>query len=118
MADELSLRFSMSYDKDGAKVSRKHSISVDVAGDVFAHEIQPVDTIEEELHQGTWLGNPGYLYIVNLDDTNFVELGITTGVYTVKLLAGEVALFRVNGATIYVKADTAICHLEYILIEL
>ena len=39
------------------------------------------------------------------DATNFVEVGSTTGVYDIKLLAGEFALYRHNSATVYAKAD-------------
>ena len=52
----------------------------------------------------------------NIDATNFVEVGLT-GSYTIKLLAGESAVFRADGA-LYAKADTAACDVEYIIVEL
>jgi len=62
------------------------------------------------------LGTPGYVYVRNMDTTNYVEVGITAS-YTIKLLAGDFALFPA-AAAIYAKANTAACNVEYIIIEL
>jgi hypothetical protein len=117
MADELSIIIDLSFSKGGAKVQRSESIKVDITGDAFSHEVQAVGTTEEQLAQGADLGTPGYILIKNLDSTNYVEIGSTTGVYDIKLLAGEIALYRHNSATIYAKANTSSCNVEYILIE-
>ncbi|KKM19636.1 hypothetical protein LCGC14_1653560 [marine sediment metagenome] len=118
MAGKLAISARLVYDKNGANTRRSEGISVDVAGDSFTHEIQSVGTSEEELAQGVDLGTPGYVYLKNLDGTNFVEIGSTTGVYDVKMLAGEIALYRHNSASIFAKADTAACLVEYTIIEL
>ena len=117
MANELSLRATLSFSKGGAIVNRSESISVTVTGDAFNHDVQSVGTTEEELAQGADLGTPGYVLIINLDSTNYVEVGSTTGVYDIKLKAGELSLHRHNSATIYAKANTAACLVEYIIIE-
>ena len=117
MADELSIGVTMSFSKGGAIARRAERISVDVTGDALTHEVQEVGTSEEELAQGADLGTPGYLFIKNLDATNYVEIGSTTGVYDIKVKAGEVALYRHNSSTIYAKANTAACKVEYLLIE-
>lgn len=54
---------------------------------------------------------PGFVEMVNLDTTNFVQVGFSTGVYGFRLLAdGGPALFYLEtGATVYVLADTATC---------
>lgn len=118
MSSELSITVRLNFSKSGAKVSRTENISVDVTGDAFTHEVQSVGTSEEELAQGADLGTPGYLLVINHDGTNYVEVGSTTGVYDIKLLAGEVALYRHNSATVYAKANTGACLVEYVLIEL
>lgn len=118
MAGELSLRVSLSFAKSSAEVQRSKGISVDVTGDAFTHEVQSVGTSEEALAQGADLGTPGYVLILNLDGTNYVEVGSTTGVYDIKLLAGEWACYRHNSATLYAKANTSACLVEYIIIEL
>ena len=117
MADEISLTISMLFNKGGATATRSESMSVDVTGDAFTHEVQQIGTSEEEVAQGTDLGTPGYMFCKNLDATNYIEIGVTTGVYTVKLKAKEFACFRVAGATILAKATGGACNLEYLLIE-
>ncbi|MDB4694485.1 hypothetical protein OAF30_03560 [Flavobacteriales bacterium] len=66
----------------------------------------------EETETFSELTAPGWCTIQNLDSTNFVEWGFSTGVYGGKLMAGETAgPFRINSAstTLYLKADTAAC---------
>jgi len=115
VSGELSIGIVFSFNKGGAKVSRSETLTIDVAGDAFSHEIQSIGTGNVALVEGAAVGTPGYILVKNLDDSNFVEVGIT-GSYTIKLLAGEVALFRADAA-IYAKADTAACLVEYVIIE-
>jgi len=117
MANELKVTCGLSFAKGGAKTRRNVNATLDVTGDVFTQEIQSVGTSEEELAQGADLGTPGYVLAKNLDGTNYVEIGSTTGVYDIKLEAGEVALWRHNSATLYAKANTAACLVEYIIVE-
>jgi len=117
MANEIVLSASITFKKGGAKVSRSEVVQVTVTGDAFSHEVQSVGTTEEALAQGADLGTPGYMFIKNMDATNYVEVGSTTGVYDIKLKAGEVALYRHNSATVYAKANTGACLVEYLLIE-
>ncbi len=118
MAGELSLRVSLSFDKSDAEVKRSIGMSIDVAGDAFIHAVQSIGTSEEELAQGADIGTPGIVFAINLDATNYVEIGSTTGVYGIKLLAGEGYPWRHNSSTIYAKANTSACLVEYIIIEL
>ena len=117
MSNELTLRASISFSKSGAEVKRTVSDSVTISGDSFTHGVQSVGTSEEELVQGADLGTPGVVLILNLDATNYVEVGSTTGVYDIKCKAGEFALYRHNSATVYAKANTGACLVEYIITE-
>jgi len=117
MSNELSVTAKVNFSKGGAKVTRAITDFVDVSGDAFTHEVQEVGTSEEQLAQGADLGTPGYVLAINLDDTNYVEIGSTTGVYDIKLKAGEIALWRHNSATIYAKANTAAVNVEYLIVE-
>lgn len=117
MSKEISITMAISFKKGGAQVRRSESITVDVTGDAFSHEVQEIGTSEEQLAQGADLGTPGYMFIKNMDATNYVEVGSTTGVYDIKLKAGEVCLYRHNSATVYAKANTLACKVEYLLIE-
>lgn len=117
MANELKIVAGMNFSKGGAKANRRFSESVDVTGDAFTHQVQSVGTTEEVLEQGAEVGTPGYMIVKNLDTTNYIEIGSTTGVYDIKLKAEEFALYRHNSATIYAKANTAACLVEYWLVE-
>lgn len=68
-----------------------------------------VGTTEETVSFGDCV--PGFVEMVNLDATNFVQVGFSTGVYGFRLLAngGPALIYLETGATMYVKADTATC---------
>jgi len=117
MSDELRIGIVFSFSKGGASVNKSEHFEVDVTGDAFAHEVQSVGTTEEELAQGADLGSPGYVFIKNMDATNYVEIGSTTGVYDLKLQAGECAVYRHNSNTLYAKANTSAVLVEYVIIE-
>lgn len=116
MANELTVTAKLNFSKGGAKVTRAITDLIDVAGDAFSHEIQSIPTSNTALTEGAAVGTPGYYLIINLDATNYVEIGLTNS-YAIKLLAGEVCLFRADGA-IYAKANTAAVLVEFVLIEL
>ena len=117
MSDELALAVRISFTKGGASVTRAHNDSFDITGDAYTSNVQSVGTSEEELLQGAEVGTPGYVLAKNLDDTNYVEIGAATGEYCIKMKAGEFALWRHNSATLYAKANTAACLVEYTIIE-
>ena len=63
---------------------------------------------------------PGWVFIKNLDATNFVNLKTGTGgVVFAKLLPGEFALLRLgSGAqSPYAQADTAACSMEILICQ-
>jgi uncharacterized protein YaiE (UPF0345 family) len=56
------------------------------------------------------LSTLGFLFMKNLDTTNYIQWGFSTGVYGGRLKPGETALFRLEpGVTLYLKANTAAC---------
>lgn len=57
------------------------------------------------------LTTEGWLWMQNLDPTNYVQWGFSTGVYGGRMEAGETAgPFRMEpGLTLYLKANTAAC---------
>lgn len=120
MASELKITINLEYAKGNASVSKQvNNLGIDVSGTVVASGVQAVGTSEEALGlNGATTG--GYLYMKNLDDTNFLELRSGTGATdVVKLKAGEAALFRLSGdsSAPFVIADTAECDLEYVLLS-
>ena len=76
-----------------------------------------VGTAEESVTFGE-LSTLGWVFIENLDDTNYVQWGFSTGVYGGRMEAGEPALFRLNpSSTLYLKANTAACKVNIYALE-
>jgi len=119
MADEISISVRLSVDKGGARDRRSESVTDDMTDEAFVHGTQTITTSESELAQPTGLGTPGYLFIKCATTTSgyYVELGTTTGVYTVRVKAGKVALYYHTGATIYIKSTGGDCLVDYLLLE-
>lgn len=81
--------------------------------------IQNVATSYEALDVGDVATN-GWVLLKNLDATNYVEVGreVSSAFYgVVRIEAGEVALFRMSQATMFVQANTATIKLQYSLYE-
>ena len=115
MANELRIEAQLEYSKSGVKQNKHDSTYADVSGDSFTHVVQEVGTSDELIVIGSDVATWGYVYLKNLDSTNYVEVGLTSS-YSIKLKAGEVAMFRA-AAALYAQANTAAVDLEIIVIE-
>lgn len=122
MANELSVQAVLSYAKGtgDARVSTNKSYSdlVNVTGDEYQQFVQVVGTSAEAIPLGD-VGTAGFVMLRNLDTTNFITISTDAAAHAnpcVKLLAGEIALFRAAAAP-YAKADTAACRMEVTIIE-
>jgi hypothetical protein len=102
-------------------ISASKKVTIAVAG---THKQLTVQDIGFAAHEAIALagdlGTPGMAMFTNLDETNFVELGLevaATFYPFAKLLPGETAgPFRIGG-TLFAKADTAACELDVVIIE-
>lgn len=117
MANEITVNATLRYAKSPASASLSMSFLQDQTGDKYQGGIQTVGTAEESLDTND-VGVIGFLAIRNNDDTNFVQVGATTTVYSIKLGPGGGALVPWNGSNVFVKANVAACDVEYLLIEL
>lgn len=77
---------------------------------VYAQGIQTIGTTEETLNVGD-VSNIGLVVVINRDDTNYVEVGLT-GSYTIKLKPGQFCVFPPAG-TLYAIANTSDVDVEY-----
>jgi hypothetical protein len=79
---------------------------------------QSVGTTEETVSWIADIGDEGYIFLRNLDATNYIQFGFSTGVYGMRLKPGEFAVLRLEpGATLYAKANTAAVNIQYIVYE-
>lgn len=118
MADELSTSLEVSYSKNGVTEEISETDLITVTGSELVKYIQSVGTSEEALELGQDIGTPGYVYLKNLDDTNFVSIRRASGEGNmIKLLPGEWAWFRMAATAPYAIADTAACRLKVVVFE-
>lgn len=117
MANEIRVTATLSAEKSSGKIPTLGDAQrIDMTGVDMITSTQSVGTSDEVLVQPTEIGTLGWVWLKNLDDTNFVSFGLTSS-YTIKLLAGEECVFRAAGADIYALADTASCVVQYAMIE-
>lgn len=124
MADEITVTIGLNASKANApKVTnsaeaRQH----DWSGNIVAADVTEVPTTAA----GTSIdlasiSTSGWALFENLDNTNYVELGVqVSGTFypLARLLAGERAAFRLSAsATLYALSNTAACDLYWQVLE-
>jgi len=64
----------------------------------------------EEIVTLSELTTPGMIYVKNLDETNYIDFGFSTGVYGIRVKPGMGNwIGLVPGVTLYARANTAAC---------
>ena len=128
MANEIDVTVALAMSKVGVSASRSEGFKVTMGGDAITHSVQAIGTSAEVLALSAEFAasaKDGWIFIKNLDSTNYVEFGsveVTStdgddaAEYAIKLLAGESCAFRA-ASTIYAKANTATCNVEFLAIE-
>jgi len=72
----------------------------------------------EESYAFPEIATLGWFMMRNLDETNYVDWGFSTGVYGGRLQPGEWALFRFKpSTTLYLKANSAACKMQLNALE-
>jgi len=118
-SNELALSVALNYRDDYVPLSgfsQNVSGVVDVTGTRFASKVIEIGTTDESVAKDD-LTTVGFVLIKNLDDTNFISAGDDGTNYPIKILAEEFSLFRLNGNTLHLIADTAACEVEVHMIE-
>lgn len=118
MADEITITARMSLSNNAlAFTQNKVNQKYDQSTAEFDAGTQNIGTSEENL--SVTVTTPGYLYLENLDSTNYVQWGQdnSSTMQTVgRLKAGEIALFRVDsGQTVRMQANTAAVDIYYVM---
>ena len=123
MANEISLSVSVSASKNGASVTGSSSQISTMAGDQMISNVQIIGTASEALVLGD-VTTPGYVYLKNLDPTNFVSISVITPAMAstcfCKLLPGDMTIIKAVGTspTLTAIADTGSVNLQVVAIEL
>ena len=119
MANEITISASLAFSKGGIGSSLSDSaLQFDVSGTDYMQGTQGVLHTDQEALDLGHITTPGYCYMKNTDSTNYVEIfGVEDEGATLKLKAGEVALFRFGATAPFLQADTAAVQIDYLLIE-
>lgn len=125
MADEIKINASLQINDVNlieAYIPGSLSISFDsaAASSRFGSGgVLDVGTSVEQVTQGDTTDG-GVFFFRNIDETNYVEIGITSddtsgGTFYpfLKLRAGEYSIGRLSNATIFAKANTAAVNLQF-----
>ncbi len=101
-----------------AKISPS-SLSATLAAEKWSANAQSIGTANEQLFPVTDIGTPGYALFHNTDATNYIELALDSSTLQViaKLKAGQFALIPLSTKTLYAKANTAACILNWLMLE-
>lgn len=121
MANTLTITAEISFSPDATDQSDIGPVTLTKAitctgGDV-THGTQSIGTSEEAVTVCADVGTYGYVLVRNLDSTNYVELTTIASQLTMKLKAGEFALFRAAADAFRAKANTAAVTIEYWVFE-
>lgn len=118
MANEIEVRGRLTFAKTGASGGIDAAGTFTLSGTKFQMGRQNVGTSEEALILGDAAAG-GWVFIKNLDATNYVSLRSGTGATDViRINAGEFAMFRLHGSSTapYVIANTAAVEIEYLVL--
>jgi hypothetical protein len=112
MANEITVNLALTANKasqGGGSISTTFTYQKDMTGNNVCTETYEVDTSEDQVDYGPAIGTPLNVMIRNLDSTNDLLLGFASGVYVLKIRAGQGVLFQpYSGTSVFVKstADT------------
>ena len=74
MANELRIEAQLEYSKNGVKEAKRDSAYIDVSGDSINKTIQEIATSNTAITAVATVGTYGYIFIKNLDASNYVEI--------------------------------------------
>jgi len=120
MANEISVQILMSLNNGSLVDSFSKLINVDQTAAAMVKNVQGIGfATHAALDMGS-LTTAGYAVFQNLDDTNYVEVGVDgAGTFypLIKLEAGEQACLRLTTSSPYAQANTAAVDLLYVIYE-
>jgi hypothetical protein len=121
MANEVTMTARLSVANGNYSESRAAtSISADQSTLGGQAGVQNIGTTYEAISLGN-VTTEGWVYLRNLHDTNYVEIGLDAGADldpVIRLNAGEATVFRLSpSATLYAKANTGAVDVDVFITE-
>lgn len=119
MANEITLSTNLQLTNGGTKAGRNVSKRISQSTARHSGNVQNIGTTQEAVVVASDIATPGFASFVNLDATNYLEIGLVVSATfypLAKLEPGEPAVFRLATGTFYAKANTAACDLEVLIL--
>lgn len=121
MANEIGITASLMSRRTTPAMKASAQATPTQVGSRFKIAIQEIGTAAEQLDFGdVAAGTVGYVMVENLDTTNYIQLGLDSGVSTqifAKIPAGLFVILTPNSNTIYAKANTAAVYVRVMAVE-
>lgn len=118
MANEIAVQMLLRM-----KISGEDPVEIDtltqyfdMTGTEYVSGIFSIGTSAETIGKGD-VGTWGWVYMKNLDSTNFVEGGDDADNPSIAMEAGEPFLGRWKATNVSLKADTAACRVQFLGLE-
>jgi len=111
MANEINIQAALTVQRSTPPMQATGVLDITQTGKHCICSIQNIGTTAEQLVIGD-CATLGYLFVKNIDPTNYVQLGLDSAVSTqifTKLKPNEFCLIPCNTSTLYAKANTAAC---------
>jgi hypothetical protein len=120
MANEINIQAVLTVQRSTPPMCASGALDITQTGKHCICNVQNIGTGAEALVLGD-CATMGYLFVKNVDPTNYVQLGLDSGVSTqvfAKLKPNEFCLIPCNQIPIYAKANTAACDVVVAAAEL
>lgn len=125
MSNEGSAVISLSASKGGASINTVGSSGsatkqFDMSGGDMASGTMNVGTSDEAIPIPADIGTCRYLFLKNLDATNYIEFSYGTGgsfAAIIRIDPGHSVIFRPTSTTCYAQANTAACDMFWAAVE-
>lgn len=116
MPNELTSSVSLTYSRGGAVAAVTASKQTDITTGRAIDITQVVGTTEESVNLVD-VASVEEVVIQNLDATNYVDVGCVTNVYSIRVPAGRIALFKPTANALFLRANTAACLVRVVAVN-
>lgn len=120
MANELRLKGQLQFNPSTAGQSgwdtELQDLLVTMTGEAFSAQVQNIPTSDTAISVTAAIGTWGWVLLINLDPTNYIEVGLSLQPAVRLNAGGGFALFRADAA-LYAIANTAACDLLFFVFE-
>lgn len=121
MSGEIRLQYTLTATKSSLRMTPpSKSLAIDLSGTRLSGGVQDIGTTHEAIAFDSDLASIGWGELVNLDATNYVEIGRdVSGTFygVIKLLPGESCPVRLATTALYARANTSAVKLQYQVLE-